>query len=106
MERDALLPTVSHILACLAGFVKRTSSKGQTKRSFIFFQIFWITARSSVRSVEKRWVTSLLSSEMATVDGSCLEPKFPAQILESSYLFKIISSSGGSSLDTSLRHDG
>lgn len=59
MDSDVPLPTVSHVSAFLEG-LKMTTAKEQVKGVLCFFQIFWITAKSSVRIVAKRWVTSLL----------------------------------------------
>ena len=80
MESDALLLTVSHTQACFIGLDRMMASKGQVKRSSVFLQIFWITARSSVRSAEKRWVTPFFAQKRlayATSSGSWLGPKIP-----------------------------
>lgn len=66
MDSDAPLPTVSHIPAFLVR-LKVTTAKEQIKGVLCFFQIFWITAKLSVRIVAKRWVTPFFAQKMAVV---------------------------------------
>jgi len=62
MDSDAPLPTVSPTSAFLVA-LDMTAAKEQIKRVLCFFQIFWITAKLSVRIVAKRWVTPFFAQK-------------------------------------------
>ena len=64
MDSDAPLPTVSPPSAFLVG-LKVTAAEEPIKGVLCFFQIFWITAKLSVRIVAKRWVTPFFAQKMA-----------------------------------------